>query len=60
MLEPDHPPITAEALAKRLGRDKDEVARELADACRRGEISGREFRGRNYYHGKDWQCTNNT
>lgn len=56
MLDPHHPPVTAAALAERLGLDRGSVACMLVDAIRSAEIGGREFNGRIFYHGKDWQC----
>lgn len=60
MLDPHHAPITAEGLAKHLGLDRGSVACMLADALRDKEIGGREFNGKIFYHGKDWQCDTKT
>lgn len=37
--------VTASQLAQATGRSVGEVACELADRCRAGEIEGREFNG---------------
>lgn len=60
MLDTHHPPITAAALADRLGLDRDDVAWMLVMWIRAGLIGGREFNGRIFYHGRDWQCTTTT
>lgn len=60
MLDPNHPPVTSAALAKRLGLDRGTVACMLADAMRDKQIGGREFNGRIFYHGRNWQCASNT